>query len=740
MNYKLIALVLGCGLGAGSSVVLFSSSKQKPCKTEVATVDGDQEVAEMAGCPTVVPVTEKACAFKDDEAVQVFLKQLQQDLAEGRFAELENALAEKNGMLTIGGASMVAYMGRQLQKTPQFCTHAKSWVSQSPDNAFANYFAGLAYLAEGWEARGGDWADYVDQAQWDEFDERLNQATTLFLKAWHLKPDCSLPPAALVEIAAVRGTVEDFMPLVTATRKIEPRNISVLETAFHYLRPRWEGRPEQADQLMASLIQEDQKQAPTLYVGIKYLNCVAETEQLASLPKAERLARLLTLYKQFEPQLDRMIEANPESPYAWQVFVEYAVFSADESIFQQALAKAKAKFPDAPQFDYMNYKFCKAQSYWSKKAQFEALKAGLQKNPAVPFLLIPALDLVDENPALMDQAQHRQWLTVAADLDLTPRQLQKVKVYQMMAELQDQPNSTEVLAKCEALLMELKLGDWLFENACGEISKAYLKAGNRERAVQFFRLPVLKPIAANRALTLPERLQQVAEFTFPNAKAQYEFATDFISQEVCVHFPQVLVAETVLEALKKTDGSLTQEERATFAERAARRAHREKLLGLAVEFSKMAVGWKPNYENYYELARIYESQRYASSDRKPFEPLIIETYGKCVEIVLNERRYLTDPKATSERHMMGRSALLETYWGTLEKAEAVLAALEKSEQLNDSNRYDLCYVSGRISQQRKAYPEALKLYQQSLAIAEYDNQKKKAREAIDYVQGLIKTP
>lgn len=126
----------------------------------------------------------------------------------------------------------------------RFLSRFDSWLARYPDSVTARTAAATAWMAYGWQGRGGDYADKVTPEGWRLFRERLQKAYDYAsIKPKKLADDCPQRYDILLSLGVYQGMDRfHFESLFNeATSSFPEYNLYYYQTKAGYLRPSWHG-------------------------------------------------------------------------------------------------------------------------------------------------------------------------------------------------------------------------------------------------------------------------------------------------------------------------------------------------------------------------------------------------------------------------------------------------------------------------------------------------------------------
>lgn len=115
------------------------------------------------------------------------------------------------------------------------------------DPWLVHFLSGLVSTEEAWESRGGDFAPFVTDQGWIEFEQHLAEAKEHLQKAWELQPDCPEPAVAMIKIAMAGHVDEGESARLWFDRAVacEFDAIEAYKALQWSLWPRWGGSHEE---------------------------------------------------------------------------------------------------------------------------------------------------------------------------------------------------------------------------------------------------------------------------------------------------------------------------------------------------------------------------------------------------------------------------------------------------------------------------------------------------------------
>jgi hypothetical protein len=128
---------------------------------------------------------------------------------------------------------------------PEWADHIrklKDWKSHNPESVTARIAMAVAYIAYGWEARGGGTADKVTEEGWRLFAERTAVAGRILKDASALKQKCPHWYAAMLQVALAQGMdPADEESLFQQAIAFEPLYDPYYRARAWFLLPIWNG-------------------------------------------------------------------------------------------------------------------------------------------------------------------------------------------------------------------------------------------------------------------------------------------------------------------------------------------------------------------------------------------------------------------------------------------------------------------------------------------------------------------
>ena len=139
------------------------------------------------------------------------------------------------------GLCNVCTVGTPEQMSSQIARF-KRWVAAKPESVTARVALAHAYYAWAWDARGGAFADLVDENAWKAFNERIQTAREILEQASQLKEKC---PEWFLMMEKIGRSQSWEMPelnrALQAAASFEPLYFYYYQDHAFTLQPRWGG-------------------------------------------------------------------------------------------------------------------------------------------------------------------------------------------------------------------------------------------------------------------------------------------------------------------------------------------------------------------------------------------------------------------------------------------------------------------------------------------------------------------
>lgn len=146
----------------------------------------------------------KPRAVVNDNPAQIFSRDLALKLEQGAWDDATDILADA----TDEGRNRILY---GLAKNPQCVQLTAKWAQACEQSAMASLALGAMVILTGWEIRGNAYAEYVDQAAWAPFMQRMEDADEPLLRAAELDPRWADPFTWLIHAAIGRGEPREVL-------------------------------------------------------------------------------------------------------------------------------------------------------------------------------------------------------------------------------------------------------------------------------------------------------------------------------------------------------------------------------------------------------------------------------------------------------------------------------------------------------------------------------------------------
>lgn len=209
-----------------------------------------------------------------------------------------------------------------------------------PDLWLRELLAGKIKVAQAWEARGGDYAEYVTREMGNEFKARLWEARKHFTKAWELEPGSPEPAAQMITVCTGEGKKYEMRQWFDRAVALQADDIDAYSNYRFAIRPRWLGSHSELFGLGRQALKTGR--FDTL-APLQYLNCLYDIAQ-----EVESVRDMTGIYPELCPMVREFYEKTPANPplYLSNTFWLglYAWGSRDYKTAENAFTNAAYKY------------------------------------------------------------------------------------------------------------------------------------------------------------------------------------------------------------------------------------------------------------------------------------------------------------------------------------------------------------------------------------------------------------
>ena len=122
---------------------------------------------------------------------------------------------------------------------------AEAWQSEMPDSYWANIVYASTKIHQGWQIRGGSYAEDVDESAWKQFFECLRDSEPAIYKAMDLNEQSAFPHSLLIVAAMAQdASAEQLSKIFNQAISIQPLHILCYHAYFSTLTDKWGGSHE----------------------------------------------------------------------------------------------------------------------------------------------------------------------------------------------------------------------------------------------------------------------------------------------------------------------------------------------------------------------------------------------------------------------------------------------------------------------------------------------------------------
>ena len=124
----------------------------------------------------------------------------------------------------------------------------KVWASVRPESVTAQLALAESYVNYAWFARGSGYSDSVTDEGWKLFQDRVETAQSILLKAARLKEKCPFWYEVMQHVALAQGWDKSLArELMEQAVQFEPDYYAYYREFAYYLEPKWYGAKGEAD-------------------------------------------------------------------------------------------------------------------------------------------------------------------------------------------------------------------------------------------------------------------------------------------------------------------------------------------------------------------------------------------------------------------------------------------------------------------------------------------------------------
>jgi hypothetical protein len=144
------------------------------------------------------------------------------------------------------------------------------WISKSPNDSTPYIAKADALTRYAWDARGGGYADTVEESDWVVFKKRIADARTVLESAPQISKNSPLWYDAMQTVALAQAwTMEQYGQLFQEAVKREPTYYFLYFNAATYFLPRWHGDAKEIARFVEYAVESSKaKEGQTLYARI----------------------------------------------------------------------------------------------------------------------------------------------------------------------------------------------------------------------------------------------------------------------------------------------------------------------------------------------------------------------------------------------------------------------------------------------------------------------------------------
>ncbi len=446
MSFKHLSVMAFLGLAICSfgeyeqSEIKLTPFYEKQGGVGTAFVRAAKQTAIINSLPKVKRVERKACVFKSYAEQYIECQRVGKLFMNRDFKALNEALERYNGMLDVGGCSYIYELNCFIQGRFGGFEIAKEWNSGKFNSGFSEAILADYYITRAWFSRTDSSGKYVTDKGWELFRKYIAKAHEHAMQSFKKNPSLSLGVSPLLRCVGSSGGSDNSALYLWANLalEIEPWNIDIIRSTYHFLQPKWGGSFEALKQIDSEISSVDQSFVPTALMKFKLFRAVRVIYDCSGASREQWQAVNRDCFESTEKAIrERLITKFPDRVVYMETLLKAAIYFGYWEDFDRIFDEAVKIFPN----EYILY-FQKNEKL--KKAQskdYEARLKNLKKAESLfsnDGLIHYELALIGkEKPELVSKAERDNYLKRAEELLNNSENVQKTKLLRFELLVQD---------------------------------------------------------------------------------------------------------------------------------------------------------------------------------------------------------------------------------------------------------------------------------------------------------------